>query len=224
MNLPAKKALLMGLPVMMCLTFSIAAPAFAQVAGADQGIFSDEEQMLRIKNSQVGQYEQQKSAAERDLQTEDAQNGQYRLYAEKRVQELSKPTAHGGKAAATDAQQLAFFQNWLKRDSAYRAKQMAYINQLQSTISSLQSGTQQTINNLGNDINGMREAVQDKKDAQKFSQMMQMNYFNELQSEMGAASWGRPPEDGTFNSTGGYGLMGGYGMGFGGRRNYGGGW
>lgn len=210
----------MGLPVVMCLTFASVSPASAQAAGADQGIFSDEEDMLRIKNSQVGQYVQQKSVAERDLQTEDAQNATYRLFAEKKVQELSKATAHGGK---TDATQLQFFENWLKRDSSYRAKQMAYINQLQATINSLQGGTQQTINNLGNDINGMREAVQDKKDAQKFSQMMQMNYFNELQSEMGAASWGRPPQDGTFNSTGGYGMMGGYGMSYGGRRNYGGG-
>lgn len=220
MNLSAKKALLMGLPVVLGL-MTLSSPASAQVAGADQGIFSDEEQMLRIKNAQVGEYEQQKAAAERDLQTEDAQNATYRLYAEKKVQELSKPTAHGAK---TDATQLAFYQNWLKRDSAYRAKQQAYINQLQSTIQSMQAGTQQTINNLGNDINGMREAVQDRKDAQKFSQMMQMNYFNELQSEMGAASWGRPPQDGTFNSTGGYGMLGGYGMGYGGRRNYGGGW
>lgn len=219
MILSAKKALLIGLPVVMGLTLSSNSPALAQAAGADQGIFSDEEQMLRIKNAQVGEYEQQKAAAERDLQNEDAQNATYRLYAEKKVQELSKPTAHGAK---TDAAQLQFFQNWLKRDSTYRAKQQAYINQLQNTIQTMQAGSQQTINNLGNDINGMREAVQDRKDAQKFSQMMQMNYFNELQSEMGAASWGRPPQDGTFNSTGGYGMMGGYGMGYGGRRNYGG--
>lgn len=46
----------------------------------------------------------------------------------------------------------------------------------------------------------------------KIDRMMRMNYFNELQSEMGAASWGRPPQDGTFNSVGGYGFMGGYGM------------
>jgi hypothetical protein len=51
--------------------------------------------------------------------------------------------------------------------------------------------------------------------------MMQMNNFNELQSEMGAASWGRPPTDGTFNSTGGYGIQGGYGYSVGGGRRYG---
>lgn len=220
MKFSAKRAFGTVIPVVMGFLLSMS-PAFAQVAGADQGIFSDEEQLLRIKNAQVGQYEQQKEAAERDLQNEEAQNAQYRLYAEKRVQELSKPTAHGGK---TDATQLQFFQNWLKKDAAYKQKQMAYIQQLQSTIQSMQAGTNQTVSNLGNDINGMREAVQDRKDAEKFNQMMQMNYFNELQSEMGAASWGRPPTDGTFNSTGGYGMMGGYGMGFRGRQNYPGGW
>jgi hypothetical protein len=216
-----KKQILNAIPLVLCCTLA-APPAFAQVAGADQGIFGDEEQMLRINNAQIRQYEQQKMEAEHELAAEDAKNEPYRLYAEQKVQELSRSTTSGaGKKGKDDASQLAVFKDWLKRDAAFKAKQQAYINQLQATISNLQRGQQQTLSNLNSDITAMRETVQDRKDSEKFNQMMQINYFNELQSETGAASWGRPPGDGTFNSVGGYGFLGGYGYGLGGgRRNY----
>lgn len=220
MKLPAKENLLKSLPIIMCLAL-IGAPASAQVAGADQGIFSDETQMLRINNAQLQQYQRQKIDAENELQAEDAKNGPYRLYAEKRVSELSKATTGSAKKGKDDSTQLAFFKDWLQRDAAFKAKQMAYINQLQTSINNMQQSQNTTMSNLGSDITAMRETVQDRKDSQKFDQMMQMNYFNELQSEMGAASWGRPPTDGTFNSVGGYGMQGGYGYSMGGgRRNY----
>lgn len=221
MNFSAKNVL-QGATMVMCFALLNTSSASAQVAGADQGIFNDEEQMLRINNAQVQQYQSQMAQAERDLNSEDAKNETYRLYAQKKVTDLSKAvaTASGAKKSE-DQQQLQFFKDWLKRDQDYKARQTAYINQLQATINNLQRGQQSTLSNLGSDITAMRETVQDKKDAQKFNQMMQMNYFNELQSEMGAATWGRPPQDGTFNSTGGYGMMGGYGYSMGGgRRNY----
>jgi hypothetical protein len=222
MNGSAKKYVLRGMPLLMCFALLNTSPASAQVAGADQGIFNDEEQMLRINNAQVQQYQAQKAEAERELNAEDSKNATYRLYAEKKVNDLTRAAATATGAKKTDDQtQLQFFKDWLKRDAAYKARQMAYINQLQQTINSVQQGQQQTLSNLGSDITAMRETVQDKKDAQKFNQMMQINYFNELQSEMGTASWGRPPTDGTFNSVGGYGMLGGYGYGMGaGRRNY----
>lgn len=220
MFLPAMKSILRGAPLVMCFALLNTTPASAQVAGADQGIFNDEQQMLRINNAQVQQYEQQKAQAEQALSAEEQKNEKYRLYAEKKVSDLSKATASGAKKSE-DQTQLQFFKDWLNRENAYKQRQMAYINQLQQTIMNLQRGQQQTLSNLGSDITAMRETVQDKKDAEKFNQMMQINYFNELQSEMGTASWGRPPTDGTFNSVGGYGMLGGYGYGMGmGRRNY----
>jgi hypothetical protein len=68
-----------------------------------------------------------------------------------------------------------------------------------------------TLANLNNDVSDMRQNIQDDKDQQKFNNQMQMNYYNELKSEMGAASWGGCPNDGTYNSVGGYGMLGGYG-------------
>lgn len=188
-------------------------PAFSQVAGADQGIFGDEEQMLQINQGQIRQFEEEKMQTQRDLQSEVARNAPYRLKVEKQIKDLS------GQKTASAQDKLKELQSWLDRDNAYRAHQQALIDKLTQAISRLENTQMQTSSNLQNDIVAMRQNVQDQKDAAKFDRMMKMNYFNELQSEMGAASWGRPPEDGTFNSVGGYGFMGGYGMGAFGRQS-----
>ncbi len=195
-------------------------PAYSQVAGANQSIFNDEEQMMGLNQAQVRQYEQQKLQAETELTEEQRKNAPYRLYVEKQIQVLSAPSK-SAKSASANTAKLKSLQDWVKRDNDYIAKQQNYINQLTATIAGLQRNQSTQTSNLQNDITAMRENQQDEKDSKKFDQMMQINYFNELQSEMGAASWGRPPEDGTFNSTGGYGMMGGYGYSGGfGRRNY----
>ncbi|MBK9144513.1 MAG: hypothetical protein IPM23_18640 [Candidatus Melainabacteria bacterium] len=188
-------------------------PALSQVAGADQGIFGDEEQMLQINQGQIRQFEEEKMQTQRDLQSEVARNAPYRLKVEKQIKELS------GQKTAASQDKLKELQSWIDRDNAYRAHQQALIDKLTQAISRLETTQMQTSSNLQNDIVAMRQNVQDQKDAAKFDRMMKMNYFNELQSEMGAASWGRPPEDGTFNSVGGYGFMGGYGMGAFGRQS-----
>ena len=191
----------------------------AQVAGADQGIFNDEEQMLKINNAQVQGYEQEKMQAQRELQMRESQEGPYRLYVQKTIKELSKP---GASKNPEDAKKLKVMQDWLQKDNEYLTTRQAQIDNLDKSIQRMQQSQQNTVSNLQNDITAMRENVQDQKDSEKFDRMMKMNYFNELQSEMGACSWGAPPQDGTFNSVGGYGFMGGYGMGMGGRQS--GGW
>lgn len=197
-----------------------AMPAYSQVAGANQSIFNDEEQMMGLNQAQVRQYEQQKVQAETELTEEQRKNAPYRLYVEKQISALSAPTKNP-KAASANQAKLKQLQEWIKRDNDYISRQQNYINQLTGTIQNLQRNQMNQTQNLQNDITAMRENQQDEKDAKKFDQMMQINYFNELQSEMGAASWGRPPEDGTYNSVGGYGFMGGYGYSGGfGRRNF----
>ena len=151
----------------------------------------------------------------------------YRLYAEKRIQALSKIRNAGGSPAQSYAHdkkgELYALQAWLKKDNETRAAEQAHIKQLDQAIANLQGDEQAAMANLPNDIGAMRQVAQRQADDDKFNHMMQMNYFNELQSEMGAASWGRPPTDGTFNSVGGYGMQGGYGYSYGGgRRNIGG--
>lgn len=183
-----------------------ALPAYAQVAGANQSIFSDEQRLLQVNQRQMGEFERERAQAEQRLQAMEAKNEPYRLKIVKQITQLK------GKTDSVSQAKLKELQNWIKRDNAYKKRQEQLITQLTASIQRLQKAQMSTTSNLSNDITAMRQNVQDQKDAAKFSRMMKMNYFNELQSEMGAASWGRPPTDGTFNSVGGYGFMGGYGM------------
>lgn len=203
----------------------LVAPAMAQVAGANQSIYRDEQEMLRTDQEMINQYSSAESAAESKLAAEEAKTNAYRLYAEQRIAQLQKqkqgvsPTLAGSKGG--DMQVLS---QWLSQDNAYRAKQQAYIDQLEQCISNLRTSQTTTLANLNTDINSMRQGVQDDKDQRKFENQMQMNQFNELKSEMGACSWGDTPRDGTYNSVGGYGFNGGFGYSaMGGRRWLGGG-
>ncbi len=191
----------------------------AQVAGANQGIFNDEEQMLKINNAQVQGYEAEKMQAQRELELRESKEGPYRLYVQKTIKDLTKP---GAAKHPEDAKKLKVLQDWLAKDNEFYSTKQAQIDQLTQSIQRMQTSQTNTMSNLQNDITAMRENVQDQKDSEKFDKMMKINYFNELQSEMGACSWGAPPQDGTYNSTGGYGMLGGYGMGMGGRQS--GGW
>jgi actin-related protein len=194
-----------------CSSLSIL-PASAQVAGANQNIYSDEQSLLRTDEAMANQYRREEQATEQELDAEQARTEPYRLYAEKRIAYLQKAKKAGTPIKTGDkTPELVVLQRWLQQDEDYREKQQAYIAQLDESIRNLRQGESQTLANLGTDINSMRESVQDQKDQQKFQNQMSINMYNELKSEMGAAAWGDCPADGTLNSTGGYGMMGGYG-------------
>lgn len=214
-----------ALVALSLLSLSSSSPALAQVAGANQTIYHDEQEMLNTDQAMINQYSSAENEAESKLAAEQAKTNAYILYAEQRIQALEKqkkgvsPSLAGAKSG-----EMAVLTSWLQQDSAYRAKQQAYIDQLEQCISNLRTSQTNTLANLNTDINALRQGVQDDKDQQKFENQMQMNQFNELKSEMGACSWGDTPRDGTFNSVGGYGFNGGYGYSaMGGRRWLGGG-
>ena len=207
------------------LTLAVAAiavapgAALAQAAAANQGIFSDEQQMLHTDGAMINQYTQAQRQAEADLTNEEQRSAAYRLYAEKRIDQLEDYKRRGAAAlAGSKPGDLPTLEAWIKTDDAYRAKQQGYIAQLNQLIINLRQTQTATLANLNNDISGMRQNQQDRKDQQRFENQMQINQFNELQSEMGACAWGGAPNDGTFNSTGGYGMLGGYGYSMGGGR------
>ncbi|MBS1989427.1 MAG: hypothetical protein JSS83_02855 [Cyanobacteria bacterium SZAS LIN-3] len=200
------------------VTLAVAALAFsplaaqAQAAASNQGVFNDEQQMLQTDGAMINQYTQAENKAEGDLRTEEQRNQAYRLYAEQRINQLEEYKKRGSPAlSGSKAGDLPMLEAWLKNDDAYRAKQQSYIDQLNQLIINLRQSQTQTLANLNNDIAGMRQNEQDRKDQQRFQNQMQINQFNELQSEMGACSWGGTPNDGYYNSTGGYGVLGGYG-------------
>ncbi|MBU6453678.1 MAG: hypothetical protein KGS72_18000 [Cyanobacteria bacterium REEB67] len=186
-------------------------PALAQAACANQGIFGDEQSMLNTDSAMINQYTQAEEKAQNDLNSEEQRSQAYRLYAEQRINQLEDYKRRSPALAKNKAGDLPMLENWLKNDDSYRAKQQAYIEQLNQLIVNLRQTQTQTLANLNNDIAGMRQNQQDAKDQQKFENQMQINQYNELKSEMGACSWGGTPNDGYYNSTGGYGMLGGYG-------------
>lgn len=188
---------------------------FAQ-AGTDRAVFQEEQQMMQMDQNQERNLEQQKQSYEQQIQAEEQQRQPYRLYAEKRIQELTKLKSAGGSPTRSLSQnsnsELYALEKWMSSDEAARVQEQAHISQLDQAIANLQQAQNTTMSNMNSDVQAMREDSQRQAEAQKFQQQMDINHFNELQSEMGAASWGRPPTDGTFNSVGGrYGIGGGYG-------------
>jgi hypothetical protein len=191
-----------------------------------QAIFQDDRALMQTDQMEVQQYQNNERSYEQQSEARDAGANTYRLYAEKRISELEKVRNAGGsptKSLATNGKtgELYALEAWLKSDDATRASEQKHVRQLNKAISNLQGSETAAMANLPNDIGAMREDGQRAANDDKFNHMMQMNYFNELQSEMGAASWGRPPTDGTYNSVGGYGMQGGYGYSMGGGRTMG---
>jgi hypothetical protein len=200
------------------------APCWAQ-ANSDRAVFQEEQQMMQTNQNQEQQLEREKQQYQSEVSREDAQSEPYRLYAEKRIEELNKLKAAGGSPsrslAAQKSGEFYALEKWLTADAQARAEEQGRLKQLDQAIVNLQTSQTATMSNMGSDIQAMREDSQLAAQNQKFQQQMQINQFNELQSEMGAASWGRPPQDGTFNSVGGYGMGGGYGYSYGGGRRAG---
>jgi hypothetical protein len=201
-----------------------AQPGFAQ----NQAIFQDDRAIMQSDQQQIQQYQNAEQRLENQVEARDEKADSYRLYAEKRIQELSKIRNAGGSPTASLAKksngELYALQAWMKKDAQVRTEEQQHIKQLEIAIANLQQSESAASANLPNDVGAMRSVAQRQADDDKFNHMMQINYFNELQSEMGAASWGAPPRDGTYNSVGGYGFLGGYGYGMGGGRRFGAGY
>lgn len=203
MNRDGSKTFLFGL-MAFALILAPCTPSFAQSEqSADQSAFQDDDELMRINNSQVRELEGEEHNAEQQAMFDDQRNQAYRLYAEKRVSDLEKL-----KTSPNNTQQIAVLQRWLKADAAMRLRDQQTIASLRRRISSMEQTQQQTMGNLGNDVAAMREAANDAQADNKFRQQMQMNYFNELQTEMGPASFNRPQYAGSY-SMGGMGFNGG---------------
>jgi hypothetical protein len=209
------------LSVVLCSFGVSMLPAFSQ--GSNQAIFQDERQMELDNQARINGLSNQEQSFQQAAQANDAKNEPYRLYAEKRIAALIKLKAAGGSPSRSYANQtgdLHALENWLQSDTKTRANEQARIKQLNQAIANLRESENADQSNMSGAIQGMREGQIAAQSDDDFNKMMRINQFNELQSEMGAASWGRPPQDGTFNSTGGYGMGGGYGYSMGGGRRW----
>lgn len=198
--------ILLGLSLIVGSFNSSTTRVLAQGAetAADQSAFQDDEELMRLNNSQVNQVQGEVMSAEQQAAYDDKRNQAYRLYAEKRVQELEKLKTN----SPDNAKQISILQRWLKADSAMRLRDQQTINSLRQRLANMEQTQNQTMTNLGGDVSAMREAANDARSDDMFRQQMSMNYFNELQSEMGPATWvhsNRGPSYGM----GGYGFSGG---------------
>jgi hypothetical protein len=201
-------------------TLLIPVQAQAQAVGGDQAIFQDDRQVLSAEGGRIQGYEQSLQNQQQEIINRNAQTDRFRDFAQRTVAYLQKTRAEKGAQALTGEQveQLNSLQQWLSQDAQTRESEQAQVQRLKSAIANLQTQRTATFNDLGSDVNAMREDQEQQAEDTKFNQMMAVNQFNELQSEMGACTWGGPPRDGTLNSVGGYGMLGGYGYSYGGGR------
>ncbi len=185
-------------------TTMLASACFGQGAqSADQSAFRDDGDLLQLENGQIRALEGEEMSAQNQADLDDRRNSAYRLYAQKRVDELEKLKGKDSQS------QIQVLQNWLRADSMMRMRDMQTIRTLRQRVATLEQSQQSAMSNLGNDVSSIREDAIDARSDDKFKQQMQMNYFNEMQTEMGPASWYEHPQNGVSYSMGGMGFNGG---------------
>jgi len=171
---------------------------------ADQAAFQDDEELMRMNNAQIHELEGEEQNADQQASFDDKRNQAYRLYAEKRVEDLEK--LKGGNPQ--NDKQIAVLQRWLKADAATRLRDQQTINALRKRVANMEQTQQAETSNLGNDVGALREAATDARSNQQFKQQMSINYFNEMQSEMGPAHMIKANSGPSYNM-GGMGFNGG---------------
>lgn len=194
-----------ALSILALMTLQIPVAFSQSEQSADQSAFQDDDELMRLNNAQVRDLQGQEQSAEMQANNDDQRNQAYRLYAQKRVQDLEKL-----KATPNVQQQISVLQRWLNADAQMRLRDQQTIASLRKRVAAMEQTQSQTMGNMGNDVAAMREAANDAQADNKFRQQMQMNYFNELQTEMGPASFNHPGSAGGPSfSMGGMGFNGG---------------
>jgi hypothetical protein len=173
-------------------------PAFCQ-ASTDQATVSADQMVGEASRQQVQDLVNQRDSFKLEVSKTEQEDDTYRVYAQKRVDALLKAK----KKTKEQQGELYALQHWLDQETKIKAADQARIEQLNQKIASMQQSQTSAIRDMRSDIHNMRVDADAQTADQKFQQQMATNYFNELQSEMGAASWGRPPTDGTLNTQSG---------------------
>jgi hypothetical protein len=205
---------------LLCLSFIarfISLPAYGQ-ASTDQATVSADQMLNDASRQQLESLVNQRNSFQLEVNKSEQADDNYRIYAQQRIEALLK--AQSSHSLSKEKQgELYALQHWIDQDVRIRSQDQARIQELNQQIAAMQASSTQAIRAMRSDIHNMRVDADAQAANQKFQQQMAVNYFNELQSEMGAVSWGRPPTDGTFNTTsgalnrtfGGGGGQGGYG-------------
>jgi hypothetical protein len=181
----------------------------------DQTMFGEENQLLKIDQNQKQQLLEEKQQYQEEVQQQQASTETYREYAEKRIAELTKLKNAGGspvrKLSADKNQELYALEKWMQADAQARTEEQKHIQQIDQAISNLSADQTTTIGNMHSAVSNLRENDVIAEENRKFNQQMQINNFNELQTEMGWLTNNAPPRWGTMGGGGGYGGYGGGG-------------
>jgi len=208
----------------------ISPPSYGQQSAGsiDSATVSADKVLGDATRTQLQDLVNQRDSFQLEVNKSEQKDDNFRNYAEQRVQALMKLKEAGGSPSRSLSKEkqgeLYALQHWLDQDTQARTQDQARIQQLDQAIANLQQSQLSTLQAMKSDIHNMRVDADAQTADQKFQQQMSINYFNELQSEMGAASWGRPPTDGTLNTQsgtlnrlfrggGGQGGYGGYAVG-----------
>jgi hypothetical protein len=183
--------------LVFAIVFSTTNLACLAQGPVDQTIFQDEKQMLNTDSQQLQQLDQEKQEYKQEVQAEEQKDEPYRLYAQKRVQELGKLRAAGGSPvrslSSQSSKELYALQSWLQADSKTQLEERQRLQQLDQAIANLQTQETQTMSNMQSAIHGLQNDATQSAEDKRFQQEMQINQFNEEQSEMGWISkQGRP--------------------------------
>jgi len=200
-DLHAKLFLSLSVFSLSCLSFCISFPAYGQ-AGVDQSTVTADQMLNDASRQQLESLVNQRNSFQLEINKSEQADDNYRIYAQQRIEALLK--AQSSHSLSKEKQgELYALQHWLDQDVRIRSQDQARIQDLNQQIAAMQASSTQAIRAMRSDIHNMRVDADAQAANTKFQQQMATNYFNELQSEMGAASWGRPPTDGTFNTTSG---------------------
>lgn len=209
------------------LSFGQQLPVYGQ-SETDSATVKADQLLNNATGQQLQQLENEKATYQLEINKTETADENFRNYAQKRVAALLKLRKAGGSPSRSLTKEkegeLYALEHWLAQDTQTKEQEQARLQQLDQAIANLQKEQNQSITDMRNDIHNMRVDADAQAADKKFQQQMAVNYFNELQSEMGAVSWGRPPGDGIYNtqsgtlnrlfrSGGGQGGYGGYAAG-----------
>ena len=192
----------------LLLLFNSPASYAQQSAGAiDSSTVGADKALNDATREQLQDLINQRNTFQLEVNKSEQKDDNFRTYAENRIQALSKLKDAGGSPSRSLSKEkqgeLYALQHWLDQDSQNRVSEQSRIQQLDRAIANLQQAQLSTLQDMRSDIHNMRVDADAQTVDQKFQHQMAINYFNELQSEMGAASWGRPPTDGVYNTQSG---------------------
>jgi hypothetical protein len=186
----------------------------ATQAHIDNAILKGNREMLRSDVDYEDYLLQKRTAFAQQIQQNDLAEEKLRTYAEQRLKTLG---TKGKSLSVAEQAESHDLMDWLKKDAAQRANNLAWLKRQDSEIAMAEQDQDVSFKNQRNSLHNMFEDNLNVQSQYKWNQQMQLANLHLAQNRQGAVSWGRPPQDGLSNI--GLNRFGaGLGVGFNGQR------